>query len=419
LKHQQTRDRNDNPLLTPHQALSDLLRSISKPVVQTERIPLNKAKGRVSATQVLSPIDLPPFTSSAMDGFAVNLGDPVFQQPPPWQLPIQGTSLAGSPFDQPLEANAAVRIFTGAVVPHRADTVVIQEDTQIEERSVRIEGLPIAGSNIRGPGHDIGAGQVLLEAGKTLDAFDIGWLAASGIDEVRVFEKLRLSIFSTGDELVDPGEPLGDGQIYESNRIMLSELMGELPVQLQDMGILPDDLQKISDALKTSAETSHVVLTSGGVSVGDADFVRVALEQMGSLSFWKLAIKPGKPLAYGEIGDSLFFGLPGNPVSSVVTFLILVVPVLRKLSGCSPQPVLEVTATLGDDIAHSQGRVEYQRGVYHTVDGNLEVATTGNQGSNRIGSLAGCNCLIKIPPERGALAAGDSVCILPLKGLLP
>jgi len=411
-------DHPQQPLLDPDTTLAKLLQNIEA-VPDSEIISLDEARGRVCARTVLAPLDLPPFEASAMDGLAIKWADDVFSSESPWELPIQGVSLAGVPYNEHLKANHAVRIFTGAMLPAGADTIVIQENTQLQPDRVCIHKLPTQGANIRAPGHDICIGQTLLEKGKDITAFDIGWLAASGISKLASSRKLRISIFSTGDELVEAGSKLAAGQIYESNRVMLKQLFGGLPVDIRDLGILPDDLNRITTALAGSAEESDVIITSGGVSVGDADYVRNALQALGSLSFWKLAIKPGKPLAYGKIGHCHFFGLPGNPVSSIITFLLFVVPALRKLAGSSGHQPLELQGTLRGEIRHSKGRVEYQRGIYQLRGAIIEVRTTGDQGSNRIGSFSNSNCLIRIPPQRGNIGPGEEITLLPFTGLLP
>ncbi len=405
-------------LLDPDTALEYLLSDIET-LDERESTSLNRARGRICAETVTAPLNLPPFPASAMDGLAVCLDDDIFTSPPPWRLPLQGVSLAGRPYAEKLRSNNALRIFTGAVIPDGADTVVIQENTLLESDHVLILELPERGANIRPPGHDVKLGETLIEKGKEVNAFDIGWLAASGIDRLQVTRKVRVSLFSTGDELIEAGSELEPGQIYESNRIMLKELFGELPMEIQDLGILPDNLGRIKEVLTRSSRVSDVLLTSGGVSVGDADYVRTALEDLGSLSFWKLAIKPGKPLAYGKIGSSLFFGLPGNPVSSIVTFLLFVIPSLRRLAGCSEYHSVQFPATLAASVHHTIGRVEYQRGIYRFEEGQIKVRATGDQGSNRIGSFSNSNCLIRIRSDQGDLTPGASVVILPFRGILP
>jgi molybdopterin molybdotransferase len=383
-----------------------------------ESIPLTSAVNRVVAGAIVAPKNVPPFTSSAMDGYAVCSSDPVFASAPPYRLPVQGGSLAGAPFAEPVRTNHAVRIFTGAVVPERCDTVVIQEVVERAGDAVALHTRPARGANVRPAGHDVHAGATLLEAGTTLGPFDLAWLTACGERHVNVRPRIRLALFSTGDELRDAGSTLAVGEIYDANRFVLTRLLEPMAVAIDDLGILPDDPAIIETTLAAAARGHDVVLTSGGVSVGDADHVRDVVARLGQIEFWKIAIKPGRPLAYGRIDECHFFGLPGNPVSTIVTFLLLVKPMLVQLAGARPLPRLAVTATLDVGIAHEPGRVEYQRGTYSIGDGTIHVRPTSDQSSNRLGSFYGANCLIEIPRESRDLVRGDNVTILPLMGLL-
>jgi molybdopterin molybdotransferase len=264
----------------------------------------------------------------------------------------------------------------------------------------------------------VARGAPLCEAGRRLGPFDLAWFTACGLTTIDVRAKLRVALFSTGDELRSAGEPLQTGQIYDANRFVLQQLLRDAPVALTDLGILPDDPTRIEATLRDAAAAHDAVLTSGGVSVGDADYVRDIVERLGRIEFWKIAIKPGKPFAYGRIGDCHFFGLPGNPVSTIVTFLLLVKPILAQLAGANAEVPPTVPAQLEIDVAHDKGRVEYQRGTFANVAGKLVVAPTSDQSSNRIGSFRGANCLIEIPRDCGNLARGSNVAILPLTGLL-
>ncbi len=396
-----------------------LLRSIVSPIDgPAEIVPLPDAAGRVVAETIVAPMDVPPFFASAMDGYAICGADPIFGGKPPYLLPVQGESRAGAPFAEALRSNNAVRIFTGAVIPERCDTVVIQEHVQRDGANIVLRVRPTMQTNVRPPGHDIAAGAVLADAGLQLGPFDLAWLTACGLTTVRVRPRIRLALFSTGDELRSAGDALRPGQIYDANRFVLRQLLRGTPVDIEDLGILPDDPKVIEATLQTAATQHDVVMTTGGVSVGDADYVRDIVERLGRIEFWKIAIKPGKPLAYGRIGDCHFFGLPGNPVSTIVTFLMLVKPILATLSGAPYEPPLRVEATLTCDIAHEPGRVEYQRGAYSIARGAITVQSTSDQSSNRIGSFRGANCLIEVPRISGNLARGASVSILPLTGLL-
>jgi molybdopterin molybdotransferase len=396
-----------------------LLRTLVAPLpAEAESIPLAGAVNRIVADTIVASMNVPPFNSSAMDGYAVCSSDPVFATAPPYRLPLQGGSLAGTPFADPVRTNHAVRIFTGAVVPTRCDAVVIQEVVERAGETVILQTRPQRDANVRPAGHDVSAGATILEAGTSLGPFDLAWLTACGERSVRVRPQIRLALFSTGDELRDVGTSLAVGQIYDANRFVLTRLLTPMAVTIDDLGILPDDPATIETTLAAAARTHDVVLTSGGVSVGDADHVRDVVARLGQIEFWKIAIKPGKPLAYGRIGHCHFFGLPGNPVSTIVTFLLLVKPMLAQLAGARHTPRLAVTATLDVAIAHEPGRTEYQRGIYSTHDGNIHVRTTSDQSSNRLGSFYGANCLIEVPRESHDLMCGDGVTILPLTGLL-
>ena len=375
----------------------------------------DRAEGRVAAEAVAAPVSLPPFDASAMDGFALRYGD--LEGAPPHTLQIVGTSYAGRPWSQPVPPRSAVRIFTGAAIPASLDTVVIQEDCDYDPDAVRIRVTPDAGDNVRTAGHDVQAGERLLPAGTRITAFHLGWMSACGVTRVRVVRRPRVAIFSTGDELVEPGNELGPGQIYDANRHLLRLLLSRLPVQVEDFGILPDDPAHIRAALQRAAADNDAVITSGGVSVGDADWVKRIVDDMGALQFWKLNLKPGKPLAYGSLGNAVFLGLPGNPVSAVVTALLIARPALLRLCGAGYEAPTAVRARLEDAIAHRPGREEFQRGILREQDAELVVAVTGDQSSNRLASFAEANCLIRIPKQSGNLAVGDHVSVLLLTGL--
>lgn len=403
-------------LLDLDTALNLLLDRLERPGGDSETIALQATRNRVTADDVAAPVSLPPFTSSAMDGYAVRTAD--FSGDPPYPLDVQGASLAGAPAEGALGANSAVRIFTGAAVPDGADAIILQEDTYTETDRLLTTQSPTLGQHIRAIGNDVHEGQLLIPRGEPLGPFQQAWLSACGIQELAVVPRLRVSIFATGDELIEPGQPLAYGQIYESNRHVLTELMSDLPVAIQDLGILPDDPDTLRTALAAAAQRSDVILTSGGISVGDTDHVKAVVESIGKLEFWKLALKPGKPMAYGNIGDAAFFGLPGNPVSTIVTFLLIVKPALQSLSGMHPQPILRLAARLRSPIQHSAGRAEYQRGILAMHHDGATVTSTGDQGSNRLGSFRNANCLIEVPTTEGDLMPGTSVQVLPFFGLL-
>jgi molybdopterin molybdotransferase len=410
---------NTREFLGLDEALALLHATVDPVAPQPETVSIHDAANRVVAHTVHSPMDVPPFSASAMDGYAVCTRDPVFAREPPLRISVYGESRAGAPFLDTPRTDHAVRIFTGAVMPAGCDAVVIQENVQREGTTILLTQRPQPRANMRPPGHDIALGAELVREGTQLGPFDLAWLAACGLQTITVRRRIRLALFSTGDELRSAGDTLGPGQIYDSNRFVLRQLLRGAPVEIEDLGILPDDPALIEATLRTAAARHDIVMTSGGVSVGDADYVRDIVARLGRIEFWKIAIKPGKPLAYGRIGNCHFFGLPGNPVSTIVTFLMLVKPVLATLSGTRAEPPLRVAATLAADIAHEPGRVEYQRATYwRDAHDALCVQPTSDQSSNRIGSFHRANCLIEVPRTSGNLGRGSTVAILPFAGLL-
>jgi molybdopterin molybdotransferase len=405
------------PLLPIDTALERLLAQTT-PVADKETIAVDAAHGRATAERLVAPMNVPPFTASAMDGYAVNAADPCFAGEPPYRIVVRGRSVAGAPASVPLAIDAAVRIFTGAALPERADSVVLQENVQTDGDAIVVSQRPRSGAWVRPAGHDVAEGAELFGPGTRLRAFELGWLSACGISRVVVTRRVRVALFSTGDELREPGDTLAPGQIYESNRRVLRELLRPLPVELVDYGIVRDDEATIADVLTEAASRADVVLTSGGVSVGEADHVRAALDRVGKLEFWRLALKPGKPLAYGRIEAARFFGLPGNPVSTIVTFLLLVLPVIARLAGNTQVSPLRLRARLTERVPHDAGRAEYQRARFESTSTGYVVTPTGDQSSNRLASFKDANCLLIVPAERANLEAGSDIELLPFEGLL-
>lgn len=361
-------------------------------------------------------MDLPPFNSSAMDGFALVHAEQTINT---GLLQIAGESLAGHPFRSSLSRGQCIRITTGAMVPACVDTVIPLENCTELDGRLQINELSPVGANIRAAGNDISKGTTLHRAGHQLTQFDIAWLAACGITEVDVYRRPRVAIFSTGDELCEPGMTLAEGQIYDSNREVLRQLLDRLPVVVTDLGIINDDRAALEAALVSAAKSHDLILTSGGVSVGSADFLKDVVAALGSLDLWRLNLKPGKPLACGRIGQALFLGLPGNPVSTIVTYLLIAKPALLFLAGSTiPDEVFRFEAQLVTDLRHSPGREEYQRGSLTEQAGRLVVSVNGEQSSNRLASFANAACLIRIPKASGDLYAGDLVEVYPLTGLL-
>ncbi len=384
------------------------LGDLTSPVLDTEVIPLTESKGRVVASAIDAPMDLPPFDASAMDGYALHANDLNQDR----ALAVVGESRAGHVYQDPLAPGTTIRIFTGAPIPRGTSAVVIQEDVERNGDQISFRASLEIGENIRSRGHDIAKTQLLAKAGDRLDAYKISWLAACGVTNVTAVRRIRVALFSTGDELIDPGTPLGPGQIYDANRTALRELVSERPVEVLDLGALPDDPQAINRALETAAEAADVVVTSGGVSVGDADYVKDVVAQAGSLDFWKIALKPGKPLAVGRVGKALFFGLPGNPVSTIITYLLFVAPTIDRLCGMPDSTPYRLPAILQETIEHHQGRREYVRGVFGMNDDRVTVSPTGDQSSNRLATFANANCLIVVPEQTDDIKAGSIVDIV-------
>jgi molybdopterin molybdotransferase len=392
------------------------LRDLVEPMTRSERIRLTTSGGRIIAAPVVAPVSLPPFPASAMDGYALRHTD--WRSDPATAFKVVGQSLAGHPFLEPVAAGEAVRVFTGAVVPPGADLVLLQERAQEIDGRVTFEPHEADETYVRPVGHDIEAGVTMAERGERVTGFTIGSLAAAGIEQVDVVEQPRVGVFSSGDELVDAGTALGPGQIYDSNRVAVLELLRDLPCDVVDLGRLPDESAAVRTSLASAARQVDMMITSGGVSVGDADFITATIEDLGTLSFWRLNLKPGKPLAFGKIDDCYVFGLPGNPVSTIVTLLLLAKPTILHLCGAESRKPLRIDARLAKAIKHAPGRAEYQRGALTEGASELVVTPTGDQSSNRLTTFYGANCLIEIPGPSGDLEPGETVTAIPFWGLL-
>ena len=394
------------------------LSTLIQPLAATHEVPLSEARGRVLAEDVVTALPLPPFPASAMDGYAVKSED--WTQGRTFNL--IGQALAGHPFTGTLAAGDCVRIFTGAQVPVGADRVVLQEWVKaLDERTITFDAVSAGESYIRPVGNDVAQGEIIAVAGTRLGPITIGSLAASGIAQVTVRQRPVIGVFSSGDELIDisvPPSALQPGQIYDSNRRTVMELLRNLPLEILDLGCLSDDPETIRTALQQAANRCDLLITSGGVSVGEADFITQTISDLGELIFWKLNIKPGKPLALGRIEDCWILGLPGNPVSTIVTALLVGTPLAAHLAGFSPEPPLRISAQLDAPLGHQPGRAEYQRGRYWLTKGEPKVRHTGEQGSNRLSTFRHANCLIEIPAESGDIPSGARVTILPFVGLM-
>lgn len=388
------------------------LQKLLRVVDESEEVDLADARGRIAAQTIMAPVDLPPFDASAMDGYAVKAQGVGDAREKTWQ--VVDRSLAGRPAQREVASTTTIRVFTGAAMPLGADAVVLQEDVTRDGEFVSSTEPVRPLQHVRHRGHDVQRGKPLCAAGTALNGYHLSWLAACGIARVVVNRKVRVAIFSTGDELAERGTPLRSGQIYDSNRFSISMLLRDKAATVIDLGLLPDERAAIRRALHKASESADVIVTSGGVSVGDADYVKDVVAEIGAVDFWRIALKPGKPLAVGRIGDALFFGLPGNPVSTIVTYLLFVAPAVDALGGAVPQPPLVLRARMTDGVRHAIGRREYMRGTVRATNDGLAVAITGDQGSNRLATFANANCLVVIDEAVGDLVAGDWVDVLPL-----
>ncbi|MGR9051408.1 MAG: molybdopterin molybdotransferase MoeA [Gammaproteobacteria bacterium] len=378
----------------------------------TEKVAIDQALGRILAFPSIAPIDLPPFRNAAMDGYALASSD--IDSTHPFSLLKVGTSWAGAPYTGRLSPGQCVRIFTGAPVPEGLDTVVMQEQVTTEDDSVVFPSDIKASKNIREAGEDITRGKTLIVAGKKLNIADIGLLASAGIEEVEVIRRLKVAFFSTGNELASLGRPLTAGQIYDSNRYLLKGLLNESTLNATDYGVIPDNKATLEETLLTAAQHHDLIITTGGASVGEADFVKEILETHGQVAFWKLAIKPGKPVIFGNLGNAWFFGLPGNPVAVITTFGQIVKPALNRLTGAPPVKSLSVEADCLNPIKKSPGRMEFVRGILSQTDtGKFQVKSSGSQGSHILGSFSRANCYIVLPAESQGISSGETVTVQP------
>ncbi|WP_124553331.1 gephyrin-like molybdotransferase Glp [Methylophilus methylotrophus] len=381
------------------------------PVQEIETIAIKQSLGRTLAAPITSAMNVPGHNNSAMDGFAFRHAEAA--QP----LKIAGTALAGSPFTGSLPAGGCIKIMTGAVIPAGVDTVVMQEHTSIQDDLVMLSKVPPLGANIRLAGEDIAIGQTVLSRGHQIQPADMGLLASLGIAEIQVYRQLKVAFFSTGDELVSVGKPLQTGQIYDSNRYSLWGMLQALGADAYDLGNVADDPDALENTLLQVAAEHDVVITSGGVSVGEADFMKQLLAKHGQVLFWKINMKPGRPLAYGKIGQSHYFGLPGNPVSTMVTFYQFVQEALKCLMGSSSTLVPSFRVECVTAIKKAPGRAEFQRGILFKEGSDWKVKTTGEQGSGILSSMSQANCFIVLDEQSGTIEAGSQVEVQPFYGI--
>jgi molybdopterin molybdotransferase len=400
----------------------EFLQTLVTPVAQTETVELKAALGRVLATDVVSPIDVPAHDNSAMDGYAFP-GD-LLQADAALTLEIAGTAFAGKAWSGTIGPRQCLKIMTGAVMPAGLDTVVPQELVQITKLHITIPaGILQHGDNRRFKGEDLCVGKPALLAGSTVGPAALGLLASLGLARVEVRRKLKVAFFSTGDEILSLGEPPREGAVYDSNRYTLFGLLTRLGVEVQDMGVVRDDPHTLEAAFTQAAQNADAIITSGGVSVGEADHTKAVMRKLAGgetgVAFWKIAMRPGRPMAVGRIGKAILFGLPGNPVAVMVTFLAFVRPALLTMMGTAHKHTPLLKAHSLEAIRKKPGRTEYQRAIVETGhDGSLQVRTTDQQGSGVLSSMATANGLLVLHHAQGNVAVGEEVDVLMFDGVI-
>ncbi|VAW64951.1 Molybdopterin molybdenumtransferase [hydrothermal vent metagenome] len=409
-------DEFDPNSLSFEQALDRIKENIS-PIKGKKNVTIREAAGHILADDVTSPLDVPPFINSAMDGYAINSSD--LPQSGEATLHVIGKSFAGAPFDGEVKSGQTVRIMTGAVVPEGADTVIMQEHAEVDGDNIKIGNEHKAKQNVRNPGDDFFTGDIIIKAGERLSPAKLGLLASVGVSEFKVIRKPVVAFFSTGDELKGVGQTLQPGDIYDSNRYILFGMLKKMGVECIDMGVVADVKDEIEQTLKEAANIADLVITSGGASVGEADFIKIILDEIGKVGFWKIAMKPGKPLAFGHINNTVFFGLPGNPVSAMATFYQFVQPSLNLLEGELISEPIRLQAKCVSNLKKRAGRKDFQRGIMSNDEtGQLIVDTTGIQGSHMLSSMAKANCFIVLERDAGNIKAGEMVEVQPFNELI-
>jgi molybdopterin molybdotransferase len=412
-----------DPNALPVAQAQKIIREFITPVRAVEKLALRSALDRILAEDIISPIDVPAHDNSAMDGYALRAAD--LDPGNPTTLRIVATSLAGEGRQVSVGAGECVRIMTGAVMPQGCDTVVPQEFTQAgPDASVKIPpGVVKAGDNRRFKGEDLAAGKPALAGGKILRPADLGLLASLGIPEVPVRRRLRVAFFSTGDELRSIGEPLDPGCVYDSNRYTLHGMLTRLGCEIIDMGVVGDDPVALETAFRSACESADAIITSGGVSVGEADYTKQMMAQLGDVTFWKIGMRPGRPMAFGQISSdgraAYLFGLPGNPVAVMVTFYFFARDALLYMMGASDTELPMLRVASASPIRKKPGRTEYQRGILsRDAAGNHQVRLTGSQGSGILRSMSEANCMVVLQHGQGDVNAGDLVDVVLFDGLV-
>lgn len=386
------------------------------PLAGREQVAVRSALGRVLAADIVAPFDVPAHDNSAMDGFAVRAEDLGSDET---ALRLVGTAYAGGAFSGQVGSGQAVRIMTGAVMPRGADSVIIQEVARVEGEQVFVPACDKPGQNVRRAGEDLAAGRAAIAAGRRIGPPELGLIASLGLAEVSVVRRLRVAFFSTGDELASIGRPLGPGEVYDSNRYTIHGALSRIGVEILDLGVVRDDPRSLERAFAEAGAEADVVISTGGVSVGEADYIRAILARLGDVHFWRIAIKPGRPMAFGRLGDAWFFGLPGNPVAVLVCFYQIVRAALLRMQGFDPlppEPVFRVRCT--DAVRKRPGRLEFPRGVLYQEQGEWCVRLSGSQGSGVLRSMTDANCFIRLPEDCAGVAAGDLVEVQPFDGVL-
>lgn len=398
-------------------AREQLLAAVSA-TAAVECVPADHALGRVLAKDLVSPIDVPPHDNSAMDGFALRFAD--LSSTGPTRLRLAGTAYAGRPYVAAMPPECCVRVMTGALMPAAADTVVMQEVVTLEGEGVIVPAGQRFGQHRRRVGEDLPCGALALAAGKLIGPVELGLLASLGITHLDVRRRLRVATLSTGDELCQAGVAPRVGQIYDCNRLVIGAMLARLGCEVLDHGIVPDEPNALHEALSRAAGQADAVVTSGGVSLGEADHIRSTLASLGELTHWKLAVKPGRPFAFGRLGGgTLLFGLPGNPVAALVVFTQLLRPALMRLMGVDPlPPTPEFQVLSASALRVAPGRTEFRRGILEYVAGNWQVRPISQQGAGNLSSLAEANCFIVLRPESGDIPAGAMAAVQPLDGLI-
>lgn len=385
-----------------------------QPLLQSELLPVRDCLNRICSEAIRSTINVPGHANSAMDGYAIAFADLLNGDEQEGHISIFeeiGCAYAGQRLELTCEPGQCIRIMTGAVIPEGCDTVIMQEQAERRDNAlIAVDSNHRPGENVRYAGEDIKQGEIILNQGDKIGPADLGVLASLGISELKVYRKPIIAFMSTGDELVSVDKPLEKGQIYDSNRYTLYGMLAQLEVDMIDMGVIEDNFDSIRAALLDAAQKADLVITTGGVSVGQADFIKTALQDIGRPEFWKIAIKPGRPLTFGKIEDSLFIGLPGNPVAVMVTFNHFVIPAIRKLSGAPAAQVPTVRAISTEKMRKRPGRLEIQRGIASlNDDGQWQVCKTGKQGSGILTSMSRGNCFILLREENSGVEIGDLV----------